>query len=131
MTHKRVKAFLQIAEEDLSAATRLQSSLPRQAYFLLQQAVEKLIRATLEASEVPAGMAHNVFFLAGLLPEGHPLRGRFAEFENSSSDSTRYSYPTETGGLPSVSVGEVLTEVSRVTKLRDEVLAYLMAEGFR
>ena len=115
MTLKRVKAFLQIAEEELSAAKRLQAPLPRQAqYFLqqpvekIQQSVEKMIRATLEASEIPAGTAHSLSFLAGLLPQSHPLRARFTAFEHLSGAATRNRYPTGTGVVHNISSDEVL-----------------------
>jgi HEPN domain-containing protein len=131
MTLKRVKAVLQIAEEELSAAKRLQAPLPRQAQYFLQQSVEKMIRATLEASEIPAGTAHSLSFLAGLLPQSHPLRARFTAFEHLSGAATRYRYPTGTGVVHNISSDEVLAEVTRVAQLREEVLAYLIAEGFR
>ena len=51
MTRRRVEAFLQLAEEEFSAAERLQSPLPRQALYFLQQTVEKLVRAALEDEE--------------------------------------------------------------------------------
>lgn len=129
MTLKRVKAFLQIAEEELSAAKRLQAPLPRQAQYFLQQTVEKLIRANLEASEIPAGTSHSLLFLAGLLPQSHPLRARFAEFEHLSAAATHYRYPTGTGVIHNISPDEVLVELSRVTELRDEVMAYLKTQG--
>jgi HEPN domain-containing protein len=107
MSLKRVKAFLQIAEEELSAAKRLQAPLPRQAQYFLQQSVEKMIRATLEASEIAAGTAHSLSFLAGLLPQSHPLRARFTAFEHLSG-ATRYRYPTGTGVVHNISSDEVL-----------------------
>ncbi len=118
MTQKRVKAFLQIADEEL-----------RQAEYFLQQAVEKLIRATLEAEGVPAGTAHNLSFLAGLLPASHALRARFAEFEHLSSASTRYRYPTGAGSVPTISSEEVAKDLTRVRQLRLDVLEYLRSEG--
>ena len=129
MTLKRVEAFLQIAEEELSAAKRLQAPLPRQAQYFLQQSVEKLIRATLEASEVPAGTSHSLSFLAGLLPPSHPLRARFAAFEDLSSAATHYRYPTGTGVVHNISSDEVLADLTRVEQLREEVLAYLKSQG--
>jgi HEPN domain-containing protein len=129
MTLKRVRAFLQIAEEELAAAKRLQAPLPRQAQYFLQQSVEKLVRACLEASEIPAGTAHSLLFLAGLLPQSHPLRARFAEFEHLSAAATHYRYPTGTGVVHNISSDEVLAELSQVTELREEVLGYLKSQG--
>jgi HEPN domain-containing protein len=129
MTLKRVKAFLQIAEEELSAAKRLQAPLPRQAHYFLQQTVEKLIRANLEAAGIPAGTSHSLLFLAGLLPPSHPLRARFAEFEHLSAAATHYRYPTGTGVLHNISPDEVLVELRRVTELKGDVMAYLKTQG--
>ena len=58
MTRRRVEAFLQLAEEEFSAAERLQSPLPRQALYFLQQTVEKLVRAALEDEEIVVGTSH-------------------------------------------------------------------------
>ena len=120
MTRKRVGAFLLIAEEELAAATRLQAPLPRQAQYFLQQTVEKLIRATLEAADIPAG----------LLPSGHPLLERFLDFDPLSAASTRYRYPTEAGAMRTISAAEVKDELNRVVVPKGEVLAYLKSKGF-
>jgi HEPN domain-containing protein len=131
MTRKRVEAFLQIANEEMEAADRLHSALPRQAEYFLQQTVEKLIRATLEAAGVPAGTAHNLSFLAGLLPPSHALRAKFTDFEHLSTASTRYRYPTGTGSVATISSEVVSRDLTRVRQLRLDVLAFLGSEGIR
>ncbi len=125
MTKRRIEAFLTIADEELLAAEKLKSFLPRQALYFLQQTVEKLISATLEAQEIPAGTSHNLLMIAGLLPQNHPLRLRFQVFEHLSSASTRYRYPSGTGAIHSVTVKDVEETFIEVCKLRDEVSAYL------
>ncbi len=125
MTKKRIEAFLAIADEELFAADKLKGFLPRQALYFLQQTVEKLIRAVLEFYEIPVGTSHNLLMIAGLLPSCHVLRLRFQEFEHLSSASTRYRYPSGTGAIYTVSVAEVEKTFIEVSKLRDEVFAYL------
>jgi HEPN domain-containing protein len=130
MTQKRIEAFLQIADEEMAAAERLQTPLPKQAEYFLQQTVEKLIRATLEAAEIPAGTAHSLSFLAGMLPQSHKLRLRYMEFEHLSSASTRYRYPSGTGAIFTISAEEVAKDLARVQALRTEVRHFLKSEGF-
>jgi len=130
MTRKRIEAFLQIADEEYAAATKLREALPRQAEYFLQQTVEKLIRAVLESAERPAGTAHNLSFLAGLLPADHNLRNRFMEFERLSSASTRYRYPSGTGLVPTISAEDVARDWEAVGRLRIEVRSFLKSEDF-
>ena len=108
----------------------MQAPLPRQALYFLQQTVEKLIRATLEAADIPAGTAHSLSFLAGLLPTGHPSAEKFLDFDHLSAASTRYRYPTEAGTVRTISAAEVEDELRRVVALKGEALAYLRSKGF-
>ncbi len=122
---RRIEAFMTLADEEFSAARKLHSALPRQALYFLQQCVEKLIRACLEAAEIPAGTGHNISFLAGLLPEEHALRARFREFEHLSAASTRYRYPSGTGAVYQVPADEATKSLAEVSVLRDEVNKFL------
>ena len=125
MKQKRINSFLTIADEEFAAAEKLQAPLPKQAQYFLQQTVEKLIRAILESEEVVAGMTHNLFMLAGMLPLEHTLRERFQEFEHLSSASTRYRYPSGGGGTHSITAAEVARILEDVRKLKLEVEAFL------
>lgn len=125
MRDRRVAAFLAIAREELAAAERLKDGLPRQAAYFLQQTVEKLVRAILEQEGIPVGTAHNLLYLAGLLPADHPLRPRVAALEHLSAASTRYRYPSPTGAISPVSVEAVARDYAAVSELRSEVERWL------
>ena len=125
MTQKRVEAFLKLADEEFDAAERLSGKLPRQAYYFLQQSVEKLVRAVLEFEGLAAGTSHNLAYLAGLLPAEHGLRESLKDFEHLSSASTRYRYPSSTGAVHDVSTAVVRGTLGEVGKLRIEVKTFL------
>jgi len=82
LRRRRIAAFLQIADEEAQAAATLLGLLPRQCAFFQQQCVEKLLRAVLEAEDVPAGPTHNLRTLADLLPRDHGLRSTFLAFKS-------------------------------------------------
>lgn len=119
----RIASFLQLAEEELEAADKLSAPLPRQAMYFVQQSVEKLLRAVLEYEGVPAGASHNIRFLSELLPAGQPLKPMFVEFDPLSAASTRYRYPSASGGLSSPTSGDVKGWIARVKKLHEDVRA--------
>lgn len=127
MNRRRVEAFLVIASEELDAARRLSTVLPRQAEYFLQQAVEKLLRAVLEIERIAAGIGHGLADLAQRLPEGHAWRERFKSFDHLSAASTSYRYPTVGGRLASVSAEAVVEELGRVEALDAEVRAFCVA----
>jgi HEPN domain-containing protein len=122
---RRVSAFLQIADEDIRAAETLAAFLPRQCAFFQQQGVEKLLRAVLEASEIPAGPTHNLRTLTDLLPREHAMHPTFLGFEEFSSAATRYRYPSGSGDAPTVPAELVKSRQERLKALREAVVAYL------
>jgi hypothetical protein len=126
---RRIAAFLQIADEEIRAAQTLAAVLPRQCAFFQQQGVEKLLRAVLEASDLPAGPTHNLRTLTDLLPPDHVMRATFLGFEEFSSAATRYRYPSGSGDAPKVPADLVQSRQERLTALRDEVIAYLKDNG--
>ncbi len=117
----RVDAFLQIAFEEREAALRLADPLPRQAIYFVQQAVEKLLRAVLEAEGVPAGVSHNLRYLCELFSEEHALKAIFMEFEPLSAASTRYRYPSVTGKLSAPAADDVQKWLKMLTPLDEAV----------
>jgi HEPN domain-containing protein len=123
---KRIRSFLVIAEEEEAAARRLLPDLPRQASFFIQQSVEKLLRAVIEAEDRKAGISHNIKELAGLLPVENPLRQQFVAHEDISSAATRYRYPLGGGGLPEPNPPDDLSaELASIAELRRAVVAFL------
>ena len=121
MKPKRVRAFLTIASEELDAARKLATPLPRQGQYFLQQAVEKLLRAVIEVEGAKAGISHNLGYLAGLLPAAHEFRERFEAFDHLSGASTRYRYPNDDGRIATVSAQSVLTDIEKVETLDADV----------
>ena len=103
LRRRRIAAFLQIAEEEMRAAATLLNALPLQSAFFQQQSVEKLLRAVLEAADIPAGPTHNLRTRADLLPGEHELKATFLAFEEMSSAATRFRYPSGSGDAPQVS----------------------------
>lgn len=122
---RRIAAFLQNADEEMSAAQTLAAFLPRQCAFFQQQGVEKLLCAVLEASDVPAGPTHNLRTLTDLLPADHAMHATFLGFEEASSAATRYRYPSGSGDAPKVPADLVKSRQGRLTALRDAVVAFL------
>jgi HEPN domain-containing protein len=131
MKDDRVAAFMTLSREELAAAEKLKDILPRQAAYFLQQAVEKMVRAVLEHEGIPAGTAHNLHYLAGLLPSEHALRSRFAAFEHLSAAATRYRYPSPSGSLSRVSAEDVGREFASVAGLLGEVARWLSGSSQR
>jgi HEPN domain-containing protein len=95
----RVRAYLQLAAEELTAARTLATGSPRQAVYYLQQSVEKIARAVLAHEGVDFGIGHNLARMAHALPDGHSWREKIAAFDHLSPASTRYRYPGPTGRL--------------------------------
>lgn len=87
-------AFLRAAEEDLAAARRLLPDLARAAAYHLQQAAEKLAKAELaRGGTVPVPRTHDIGYLAGLLPPGHPLAASLAALAGLTEFSVAARYP--------------------------------------
>ena len=96
---KRIKAFLQLADEELLAAKLLVRQAPRQAAYLCQQCAEKGARAILTDAGVPFGTGHSLEQMAAALPEAHAWTERIRALEKHSPAATRYRYPSSTGRL--------------------------------
>ena len=122
---RQVKAFLQLALEEKDAGATLRSTNPRQAAYFLQQAVEKLVRATLEHAEVPAGPTHSIRALTDLLPQEHKLRELFLAFDDWNAAATRFRYPSSVGKVAEISPQEIELRLSAATTLATEVLNFL------
>lgn len=95
----RIEAFLQLAEEELEAASWLIDRSPRQAAYLLQQSIEKMTRAILTDADVKYGTGHNLAQMAKALPDGHPWIEKILPLDRYSPAATRYRYPTMAGRL--------------------------------
>ena len=125
LQRKRTESFLFIAGRELEAVRRLGQELPEQAAYFLQQTLEKLIRALLEAEAIPAGVSHNLRTLADILPKEHPFADRFVVFDDLSSASTRFRYPTNEGRVPTYDPKRLPSTLAAVEKLSDDITAFI------
>jgi HEPN domain-containing protein len=124
---RRIQSFIILAEEEEAAARKLLPDLPRQASFFIQQSVEKLLRAVIEAEEIKAGISHNIRELAGLLPDTNPFKAKFVAHEDVSSAATRYRYPLGAGGLAIPETpGDLSDELQSIAALRKDVITFLI-----
>src|SRR5262249_31585415 len=94
--HERTAAFLQLADEELTAARNLSGTNRRQAAYFCQQAAEKIARAILNEAGVPFGTGHNLSQMAFALPADHPWREKLNALDKHSPAATRYRYPSPT-----------------------------------
>lgn len=100
----RVRAFVQLAQEELQVSRELQAAHRRQSAYFLQQAVEKALRGLIEVSGNVAGPTHSIRGLSDILPKDHVMRERFLSLEALSAAATRYRYPSASGAL--LEIGE-------------------------
>ncbi|WP_442577686.1 HEPN domain-containing protein [Mesorhizobium sp. ASY16-5R] len=127
---RRIFSFMTLAREELNAAAVLPKVNERQAAYFQQQAVEKLLRAVLEAEDVLTGPTHNIGDLAGRLPDGHLLEAKFVRFDGLSVAATRYRYPGGSGRLASPTAGEVARLQADIQALAEEVGVFLNGKGY-
>ena len=123
---RRIQSFLTLAAEEEAAARKLLPDLPRQAAFFVQQSVEKLLRAVIEAEDRKAGITHNIRELASHLPDHNALKAAFVAHEDVSSAATRYRYPQGGGGLAEPDPpSDLEDELRSIAQLRQSVLSFL------
>ena len=128
---RRIASFRQLAGEELAASVALAAGNRRQSVYLLQQAVEKMVRGVLESHSIPAGATHNIRALADLLPPGHALIERFKTFDELTPAATRYRYPTSEGHILDISEDRLKRLIEAVKALQleiDPLLAQAIAE---
>jgi len=119
---ERIRAFLQLATEELAAACLLAGSNPRQAAYFCQQSSEKIARAVLTDAGVAWGTGHNLGQMAAALPEGSSWRERLRALDKHSPAATRYRYPTPTGRLQRPpDEARLLADISELEELLTEV----------
>lgn len=107
---ERIAAFIQLAQEELSAARGLSETGRRQAAYFCQQAAEKIARAILADAGVPFSTGHNLGQMAAALPAGHPWQAKLNALDKHSPAATRYRYPGPTGRLAEPPSSERLAE---------------------
>jgi hypothetical protein len=95
--------------------------------FHLQQSVEKLVRALIEAEGGVAGPTHNIGALADLLATSHPLRDSLKPLHELSVAATRYRYPTSGGNVFEFE-GDIAAVINDVNSFTIAVTAYLKTQ---
>jgi HEPN domain-containing protein len=118
------RAFLHASAEDLAAARRLLPDLPRPAAYHLQQAAEKLAKATLAAAgTVPVPRSHDIGYLAGLLPPDHALAAALAAFADLTEFHIVSRYPIGDDLVPPPDPNHLQRRADAIESLLEEALA--------
>jgi HEPN domain-containing protein len=118
---ERIAAFLQLAQEELTAARSLHATGRRQAAYFCQQSAEKIARAILAHAGVLFSTGHNLGQMAAALPLDHPWRDKLNALDKHSPAATRYRYPGPTGRLAEPPSAERLQEdIREIAALLDE-----------
>ena len=93
--------LLRVAKEDLEGARLLSSTANRNAVYLCEQSVEKIIRAVLTSEGKHAGIKHHLKEMVDLVPDENPLKPYLRAIEHLGAFATSYRYPTASGRIPS------------------------------
>ncbi len=96
---RRVRALLEMADEDLAGASALLAISTRLARYHVQQSAEKVVKALLEQRGLNPGREHRFESLAEMLPQGDQWRGRIQSLDSLSPAATSLRYPTAEGRI--------------------------------
>ena len=119
---KRVRAFLEMASEDLAAAQALLTISTRIARYHVQQGAEKAVKALLEQRGVNPGREHRFGVLAGMFAADDPWRQRISELDFLSPAATSHRYPTAEGRVLSPPRRELVeSDIAAVLRLIEDV----------
>lgn len=119
---RRVRALLEMADEDLAGAKVLLDSSTRLARYHVQQSAEKAVKALLEYRDVNPGREHRFEMLSEMLPADDPWRARLYGFHHLSPAATSRRYPTAEGRIiPAPARDIVEGEIESVARLIADV----------
>jgi HEPN domain-containing protein len=120
-TAERISAFLQLAQEELTAARSLRVTGRRQAAYFCQQSAEKIARAILAHAGALFSTGHNLGQMAAALPPDHPWRSKLNALDKHSPAATRFRYPGPTGRLAEPPSAERLEDdLRQIAELLEE-----------
>lgn len=132
---RRVRAFCELASQELQAARMLAPSLPGQAAYFLQQCVEKLARGLLEMNRVQVGPMHDIGRLASLLPADDVFAEDLKGMDVLSPAATRFRYPGGAGDVRTIQEPELRTLLKAVeglhAKIAPALTSYVQNNGRR
>lgn len=115
---RRVRAYLDLMEQDIEAAELLAKGRNRYAAYHVQQSLEKLVEALLLRSGTEAGVEHRLDVLIGRLGEGHAWVEVLRPLEAYSPYATSFRYPTPGGRVPAAPDPEaILADIATVREL--------------
>jgi HEPN domain-containing protein len=115
-----IASTLKIAAEDLQGARLLRATNNRNAFYLLEQAAEKIIRAILSSEDIAGNIRHQLADFVDLIPDANPLKTKLRDIEELAIYATTYRYATSKGKVPKSPPAE---EFDRLAKKVEELLA--------
>src|SRR6266571_5577562 len=119
---KRVRALLELAEEDLGASRALVPTSTRIARYHVQQSAEKAVKALLEHRGLNPGREHRFEALAEMLPQDDPWRSRIQSLDPLSPAATTHRYPTTEGRILPPPARELIErEIAAVVQLIQDI----------
>ncbi|WP_434423027.1 HEPN domain-containing protein [Nannocystis pusilla] len=86
-----------MAHENLAGARLLAAANNRNAIYLCEQAVEKVIKAVLTSEGIHVGIKHELDVLVDKLPDENPIKVPLRDLEYLAAYAASYRYPTEDG----------------------------------
>jgi uncharacterized protein len=125
-----VNEWLEQVERDLRAAWLCcegDDAVPDRAAYLVQQAAEKLTKASLVAHEIRPRKGHMIGEFAKRLPRKFPDRDRFLALERFTKFVWVHRYPDETRASPEPmpAVGDVRSWIAEVEALKADFERWL------
>lgn len=99
MAELKTLSLLELAREDL--VTSGLSGIPsRISAYHISQAIEKAARALCIEEGIEVGNTHQIWRIADLLPDSHPLKADAKQLDYHSTASSKYRYPDAGGRVP-------------------------------
>jgi HEPN domain-containing protein len=91
--------LLRVAAEDLKGARLLAVAGNRNAFYLCEQAAEKVIRAVLTSESKHGGREHRLDMMVDDVPDENPLKAALRTIEDLAAYATAFRYPTPSGRI--------------------------------
>lgn len=114
-----IAAYVRIADSDLRSARVLARNGLRNAWYELEQAAEKLIRAVLTSEGIRGGIHHRLDQMVDLIPDENPLKPAMRSVQELAAYATTFRYPTD-GGRIVTPRGDIHAWIGKVQLLFDE-----------
>lgn len=124
---QQIAALLRIAEEDIEATELLWRSKNRNAWYLCEQAAEKVIRAVLTSEGKHGGIRHHLDEMVDLIPDENPLKEPLRQIEMLSAYATSFRYPTAGGRIPRPH-GDLTEILALVAKIHADLVAHFQVD---